>query len=112
MSRLFRFIERHWIKREQDERGGNVPYGLRDLHLIMWKEEVLNIRELPFSIQLPSPGAPETSSKLLDIVARLAQESAKHRELIDRFIETLTTINHVYREPNPSKKERKDAGQA
>lgn len=112
MSRLFSFLERHWIKREQDEKGGNVPYGLRDLHMIMWKEEVLNIRQLPFSTQLPSPGAPETPSKLLNVAARLPQNSAKHRELIDRFIETLTAINRVYVEPKPRKKEKETVGQA
>ena len=37
---LFRFVERHWIKREQDE-GSTDVYDIQSLHLLRWKEDVL-----------------------------------------------------------------------
>ncbi|KAI5251329.1 Cullin repeat-containing protein [Aureobasidium subglaciale] len=42
MKNLMKYVERHWIRREIDEKKKNV-YLIEDLHKLIWREEVLQI---------------------------------------------------------------------
>ncbi len=50
-ARLFRFLDRHWVKREVDE-GRTSVHDLYTLHLIRWKEDVLENAENPVKAML------------------------------------------------------------
>ncbi len=64
LHHVFRYLNRHWIKREIDE--GNVVYDIYTLHLILWHRELLQ----------------PTAGKLSDGVAELI-EQRRNGERID-----------------------------
>ena len=49
-SNVFRYLERHWVKREMDETQDDLVrkkrelYEIPQLHMVMWREEVLNVK--------------------------------------------------------------------
>ncbi|KAI5243927.1 Cullin repeat-containing protein [Aureobasidium subglaciale] len=42
MKNLMKYVERHWIRREIDEKKKNI-YLIEDLHKLIWREEILQI---------------------------------------------------------------------
>ena len=50
-AHLFRFLNRHWVKREVDE-GKHAIHDIYPLHLIRWKEEILENEQSPVKTML------------------------------------------------------------
>jgi hypothetical protein len=88
ISNLLRYLERRWIKRCMDE-GQRDIHKIRDLHTMIWKEEVLHVGV-----------AEEATRNELDRAVALLQaqdqdgtDSAESdKDLVERFLESLRAI--------------------
>ncbi|KAI5205176.1 hypothetical protein E4T39_03276 [Aureobasidium subglaciale] len=75
---LFRLVERHWIRREIDEKKKNI-YLIEDLHKLIWREEILQImskkgledlRDAVATLQETSEGTTEYDTRLITNVVK------------------------------------------
>lgn len=72
VEHMFRFLDRHWIKREVDENKHEV-YELRRLHDLIWVKEVLGVT-------WPYQGTPEpqTATLVVESMKELQQHGENH----------------------------------
>lgn len=76
-NHLFRYLNRHWVKREMDE-GKKDIYDIYTLHLVRWKEDMFG----------------STQNAVMDAVLRLVEkqrngetiEQSKVKEVVDSFV--------------------------
>ena len=85
VSNLLRYLERKWIKRCMDE-GQRDIHMTKDLHTMIWKEEVLH-----FGV------ADEATRTEMDRAVALLQEqdqggTKSDRDLVERFLESLRAV--------------------
>jgi hypothetical protein len=85
VSNLLRYLERKWIKRCMDE-GQRDIHMIKDLHTMIWKEEVLHVGV-----------ADEATRTEMDRAVALLQEqdqggTESDRDLVERFLESLRAV--------------------
>jgi cullin 1 len=81
-NHLFRYLNRHWVKREMDE-GKKDIYDIYTLHLVRWKEDMFG----------------STQNAVMDAVLRLVEkqrngetiEQSKIKSVVDSFVSLGTT---------------------
>lgn len=85
IAKLLGFLDRHWIKRAVDE-GRKGIYSIKDLHTVVWKNEILQV------------GVDSSEAVVGSEIARSMAMLQNHgkldgdTDLVERFLESLRTI--------------------
>ena len=93
VARVMRHLERHWIKRELDEKRKAI-YAIEDLHTVIWKKTVLHVGGESTTV-----AASTARAELKHAVGMLLQEQSEdgvetdRKDLAERFLESLRTMD-------------------
>ncbi|KAH0002343.1 hypothetical protein KCU78_g14412, partial [Aureobasidium melanogenum] len=84
---LFHFMERHWVKREIDEKNKNV-HTIENLHKKLWKEEALQIQK----DELSSQELQALTAAAMILREKAGGTTAEETDLIESFFKSLSWI--------------------